>query len=119
MTGEPESRVFRMRTTKRGRPSDYDSQEDAIILSTSDTAEVKRLLKQAGKKDRSSDAIISRRKKLREEEARLRQSESDGRAEALFQYRRRLTRQLEVLKEEQERVEEEIEKTNAELRELI
>lgn len=106
-------------SAKVGRPSDYDSQEDAIILSTTDTNEVKRLLAKAGKKDRSQAAIISRRKKLREEQAALLDDSADRRAEELFKHRRRLSRQLELNAEERKRLEAEIASVNEQLRDLI
>lgn len=118
MSGNSPSKVTQM-TSKLGRPSDYDSQEDAIILSTTDTSEVQRLLAKAGKKERSPAAIISRRKKLREEQEALADNGTDAAAEQLFKHRRRLTRQLEILSEERQRVEAEIEEVNARLRDLI
>lgn len=103
-----------------GRPSDYDTEEDAIILSTTSTEDCQRLLKAAGKKDRSRAAIISRRKKLREEQEALKGANGDdARAEELFKHRRRLSRQLELNAEERKRLESEIEEVNAQLRDLI
>lgn len=118
MTDEPTTNVNGMSSKAVGRPSDYDTEEDAIILSTSSTSEVQRLLASAGKKKRSQAAIISRRKKLREEQEALAAAD-DGRAEALFKHRRRLSRQLELIEEERVRVEAEIERINGELRDLI
>jgi hypothetical protein len=107
---------------RRGRPSDYTADEDAIILSTPDTKEVQRRLLEAGFPERTPAAIWSRRKHLRDggdTDLPVAALDAEEEGTMLFARRRRLLQHINTLERKLAEMRTEVEDVNDRLRSLV
>ena len=117
-----DSTVTPMPNHRGGRPSDYTPEEDAIILSVTDTKECQRLLKEAGFSERTPAALWSRRDYLRRAgstDADIRKLSESEEARILFARRTKLRERHAVLQAECDELQAEIDAITERLRGLV